>query len=44
MAKVIAVWGIIAVVSAVLLASLGAGLLSVRRIATLDPATAAGAR
>ncbi|HYN56810.1 MAG TPA: ABC transporter permease [Motilibacterales bacterium] len=32
------------VVAAVLLASLGAGLLSVRRIATLDPATAAGAR
>jgi putative ABC transport system permease protein len=32
------------VVAAVLLASLGAGLLSVRRIAALDPATAAGAR
>jgi putative ABC transport system permease protein len=32
------------VVAAVLLASLGAGLLSVRRIAKLDPATAAGAR
>jgi len=32
------------IVAAVLLASLGAGLLSVRRIATLDPATAAGAR
>jgi putative ABC transport system permease protein len=32
------------VVAAVLLASLGAGLLSVRRIATIDPATAAGAR
>ena len=32
------------VVAAVLLASLGAGLLSVRRIARLDPATAAGAR
>jgi len=32
------------VVAAVLFASLGAGLLSVRRIATLDPATAAGAR
>jgi hypothetical protein len=28
----------------VLVASLGAGLLSVRRIAKLDPATAAGAR
>jgi putative ABC transport system permease protein len=32
------------VVGAVLLASLGAGLLSVRRIAQIDPATAAGAR
>jgi putative ABC transport system permease protein len=32
------------VVAAVLLASLAAGLLSVRRIAALDPATAAGAR
>ncbi len=32
------------VVLAVLVASLGAGLLSVRRIANLDPATAAGAR
>jgi putative ABC transport system permease protein len=32
------------VVAAVLLASLGAGLLSVRRIARIDPATAAGAR
>jgi putative ABC transport system permease protein len=32
------------VVAAVLLASLGAGLLSVRRIAKLDPASAAGAR
>ena len=32
------------IVAAVLLASLGAGLLSVRRIAQLDPATAAGAR
>ena len=32
------------VVAAVLLASLGAGLLSVRRIANIDPATAAGAR
>jgi putative ABC transport system permease protein len=32
------------VVAAVLLASLGAGLLSVRRIATLDPSSAAGAR
>ena len=32
------------VVLAVLVASLGAGLLSVRRIAKLDPATAAGAR
>jgi hemin transport system permease protein len=32
------------VVGAVLLASLAAGLLSVRRIARLDPATAAGAR
>jgi putative ABC transport system permease protein len=32
------------VVAAVLLASLGAGLLSVRRIAAIDPATAAGAR
>ena len=31
-------------VLAVLLASLGAGLLSVRRIAAIDPATAAGAR
>lgn len=32
------------VVAAVLLASLGAGLLSIRRIARIDPATAAGAR
>jgi putative ABC transport system permease protein len=32
------------VVAAVMLASLGAGLLSVRRIAALDPAAAAGAR
>jgi putative ABC transport system permease protein len=32
------------VVAAVLLASLGAGLLSVRRIARIDPAMAAGAR
>ncbi len=32
------------VVAAVLLASLGAGLLSVRRIARIEPATAAGAR
>jgi ABC-type antimicrobial peptide transport system permease subunit len=32
------------VVAAVLLASLAAGLLSVRRIANIDPATAAGAR
>lgn len=36
--------GTAGVVAAVLLASLGAGLLSVRRIAQLDPATAAGAR
>lgn len=32
------------IVAAVLLASLGTGMLSVRRIAALDPATAAGAR
>lgn len=36
--------GTAGVVGAVLLASLAAGLLSVRRIAALDPATAAGAR
>lgn len=36
--------GTASVVAAVLLASLGAGLLSVRRIAQIDPATAAGAR
>lgn len=35
---------IAAIVGAVLVASLGAGMLSVRRIAQLDPATAAGAR
>ncbi len=36
--------GTAGVAGAVLLASLGAGLLSVRRIARIDPATAAGAR